>query len=777
MPKGNRQLNETIKPEDANLWDKASDDAKSAMEKATETVKQISSMSVIPKPTKETQIIISRKKADGTLEEIQADFAQAKALPVSDFTVVKQEEKWSKTVAPYSSDLVAYIDFDSDTPLVPKVGNFTMTPTGTTVVDGYHGKGRRFAGGTDKVACSAKVIPIGAKSIRVKAMLANTSGIVTIMDDNNSASTNWGISIRVNNGQVEFLSGKGTGGTYNFYLTSSNAITVNTWSEIICTWDGLTTPNGVKIYIDGILGAQGTALAASTTLGDSNTAIGSMVGGTTVFNGILDEIEIYNTVKTPTDFAKDPANLKLDWKNSTNTFFTQDTIIRRSDAGYPTTITDGELVTETTAESFVDTIADTSKNQYYSAFGNNGIVASNAVNAEYKPEPGYLMLYDAGDECIAITGGWGVKRYSSSYTSPTLTKSASNMVLSATNPQTGYCYTVNAVDVTSYGKLKVKVLSITANSSETASFGLRPSLADESGITVIKTLPAIVNTPTTYEIDISSVTGNLYSYMYSSTSTPGHTQSITFSSFWLEKEDDWQTWLTKAGLNPSSYPNLDAVVSNQSIMQTLANSTNAVDYMIKCTGTIMGAVTNSVIAMTEIGKSSYAMDKVIASEHWTKFILMNPNAIAGLDASNPITIPTMTSNTVPSGVCGASINNATAWKVFTALNTALYWWEGNGVFPQNIGYKYTTPCWIYKVRIIGNTNNDGVKTVKIQGSDDGINYVDVSSNFVIPIDFTGTTKVLDKVYNKRYLYYRVYTIDGRGGAQAGTISHVDFYGK
>ena len=67
-----------------------------------------------------------------------------------------------------------------------------------------------------------------------------------------------------------------TNGTLNLRILnplSSNMInitTTNTWSptsgvasDIVCTWDGTTDANGVKVYIDGVLIFQGTASATS----------------------------------------------------------------------------------------------------------------------------------------------------------------------------------------------------------------------------------------------------------------------------------------------------------------------------------------------------------------------------------------------------------------------------------------------------------------------------------------------------------------------------------
>ena len=80
--------------------------------------------------------------------------------------------------------------------------------------------------------------------------------------------------------------------------------------------------------------------------------------------------------------------------------------------------------------------------------------------------------------------------------------------------------------------------------------------------------------------------------------------------------------------------------------------------------------------MKLFASNSYAMNKMIDSDDWRNAILTNNTAIAGLDASTPIKVPTMTSNTTPSGEAFASsaYTGCDAWKAFVKNGQAnLYW--------------------------------------------------------------------------------------------------------
>ena len=90
----------------------------------------------------------------------------------------------------------------------------------------------------------------------------------------------------------------------------------------------------------------------------------------------------------------------------------------------------------------------------------SNLLSQNAISGEpiYSP---YLYLYNEGDECTALTGGWSA--YAARYgtesftpTAPTLTKNAGNMAysLSPTN-KCGVVRTANLIDLTNYTELHI----------------------------------------------------------------------------------------------------------------------------------------------------------------------------------------------------------------------------------------------------------------------------------------------------------------------------------
>jgi len=69
---------------------------------------------------------------------------------------------------------------------------------------------------------------------------------------------------------------------------------------MVATWDGTTSSNGVKLYVDGIRVAQGTSSADSfISLAGTNQTIGMLPCNAHYFAGQIDEVQTYNYALTP----------------------------------------------------------------------------------------------------------------------------------------------------------------------------------------------------------------------------------------------------------------------------------------------------------------------------------------------------------------------------------------------------------------------------------------------------------------------------------------------
>ena len=78
------------------------------------------------------------------------------------------------------------------------------------------------------------------------------------------------------------------------------------WHHVVGTWDGTTKANGIKLYIDGVLVAQGTA--SVEVLSATGFTIGQQ---STYFNGTLDEVAVFARVLNPEEIADHYASQAL----------------------------------------------------------------------------------------------------------------------------------------------------------------------------------------------------------------------------------------------------------------------------------------------------------------------------------------------------------------------------------------------------------------------------------------------------------------------------------
>jgi hypothetical protein len=148
-----------------------------------------------------------------------------------------------------------------------------------------------------------------------------------------------------------------------------------------------------------------------------------------------------------------------------------------------------------------------------------------------------LYLYNAGDECEDVTGGWGVYALNENVAS---VKNATNMYLSTTRNSGGQnrnrANTLAKVDVTNFNKLYFELSNTGNTTTEThyfRSFGLVSTLPVSGGDTSNYIGNCYVNYALTddgvKEIDISDVAGEYYICFFQ-----GITRNTQIDRVWLD---------------------------------------------------------------------------------------------------------------------------------------------------------------------------------------------------------------------------------------------------
>lgn len=108
--------------------------------------------------------------------------------------------------------------------------------------------------------------------------------------------------------------------------------------------------------------------------------------------------------------------------------------------------------------------------------------------------------------------------------------------------------------------------------------------------------------------------------------------------------NDIQIWLHCADIWNMNYTTIEQVLADASTLQALIASNNAADYMARSTSWASSVTANSS-AMAYIGANNYCADKLLANSTWCTAIC---NSTYFENVLN-VKVPTMTSNTAPSG--------------------------------------------------------------------------------------------------------------------------------
>lgn len=237
------------------------------------------------------------------------------------------------------------------------------------------------------------------------------------------------------------------------------------------------------------------------------------------------------------------------------------------------------------------------------------------VNSKYEQLINYTMLYDYGDECTDITGGWNGLTVNGWYSEATKYENYLYM-----HASTASFTTKNKIDLTNYNTI-CNVVKNATNMSSTGSFtiGVGDTLYNKDGLginygtfTKAKAFTTLGNYIAV--LDISEISTNLY-YTFWVADSANKAYASVYNSF-LVKQDDWQPLANLANITASS---IDDILTNST---TLLSNKNAVEFMIyQCTGDFMAKAIQSETFLTALNNSQYKTI-IMANEHWAKFLNM-----------------------------------------------------------------------------------------------------------------------------------------------------------
>lgn len=189
-----------------------------------------------------------------------------------------------------------YMDWSKNEVLDASGNNRTGTSTNlatTSVVRGKIGQALRFNGSNSRVSFPTTVFdgtgnsPVNAITISAWIKTVNTAAVQAIA----SKYTGGGarpFQFRIQSGNLRF--GLYNGTTETVLTTASLPISSNNWYHVLAVWDGSL----MSIYVDGAF-VQSTAFTGPISYtGSTNLGIGYTGSDNFPFDGLIDEVRIYN---------------------------------------------------------------------------------------------------------------------------------------------------------------------------------------------------------------------------------------------------------------------------------------------------------------------------------------------------------------------------------------------------------------------------------------------------------------------------------------------------
>lgn len=248
----------------------------------------------------------------------------------------------------------------------------------------------------------------------------------------------------------------------------------------------------------------------------------------------------------------------------------------------------------------------------------------------------YQMLYDAGNECVDITGGWNP--CNSGY--GTLQKDALSMTFTSLDSGgTGSFYT-SETDASAYVGLAAVISANLKNGRYTQDQSLRSKVncvgfagptawsdvasGTDMNYTTTGYVSAIYGTGVPEIIQKTMYNVSLhypaeYNGRFSVQIGNAGNSSVTLYNMCAYKADDWNAVVELAGITAS---NISDVVDNPDNCATLLANQSAVTRMIyTCTGDFMASAIASSTFLEALNASPYK-ELIYGNPHWAKFLAM-----------------------------------------------------------------------------------------------------------------------------------------------------------
>lgn len=194
-------------------------------------------------------------------------------------------------------------------------GNLTSTTTyNINAVQPSPGKGLDFDGANDYVQIG-NVAPLNfnnTSSFTIEGWVKWNGGLAEIFSKMYDANPYTGYEVWIDgSGKLNYYLISSFGSSFISVSTNTNVYADNQPHHFAVSYDGSTIANGVKIYIDGVLQPftiNSDNLGANPINTTASVCLGSRSATAYYLNGKMDDIRVWNTVRTATEISNNYQN-------------------------------------------------------------------------------------------------------------------------------------------------------------------------------------------------------------------------------------------------------------------------------------------------------------------------------------------------------------------------------------------------------------------------------------------------------------------------------------
>jgi hypothetical protein len=225
------------------------------------------------------------------------------------------------TSTSFSNGLVGYWTFNNqdlnwatgkvfDKSGLGNTGSMIGMATTTASVVGKIGQALKFNGSTGYIQ-GTNVSALNDLTTLTVSVWVNVSNLATnrpfiAKSDNSSGGHGWDFGIDNGTASRVYFIQRGYGPTDLLVRTNTGTLTAGSWQHYVVTWNGSNLSSGVHIYKNGAETAYATLQDGTAGTPQTDAAIATQFArgtgfGSSLYEGALDDMRIYNRVMTPAE--------------------------------------------------------------------------------------------------------------------------------------------------------------------------------------------------------------------------------------------------------------------------------------------------------------------------------------------------------------------------------------------------------------------------------------------------------------------------------------------